>query len=63
MEIFVLIRATGPVLTSDKEKKNFILPTRLNFVVRRGKLRKYTLQNPQKYFESLPLLEVIRNVL
>ena len=43
-------RATGPVLTSDKEKKYVILPSTLNFAVRRGKLRIYTLQNPSEVF-------------
>ena len=38
-------RATGPVLTSVKEKKHVIPPTTLNFALRRGKLRIYTLQN------------------
>ena len=31
-------RATGPMLTSDNEEKHAILPTTLNFAVRRGKL-------------------------
>ena len=39
-------RATGPVLTSDKEKKYVVLPTTLSFAMRRGKLRIYTLQTP-----------------
>ena len=43
-------RATGPVLTSDKEEKHVFLPTALNFVVRRGKLGGYTLQNPKEVF-------------
>ena len=38
-------RATGPVLTSAKEGKHVILPTSLNFALRMGKLRIYTLQN------------------
>ena len=46
----LFIRATGPVLTSDKEEKHVILPTTLNFDVRRGKLRIYTLQNPPEVF-------------
>ena len=43
-------RATVPVLTSDKEEKHVILPTTFNFVVRRGKLRSYTLQTPPEVF-------------
>ena len=43
-------RATGPVLTSVKEEKDAILPTTLNFAVRRGKLRIYTLPNPPEVF-------------
>ena len=43
-------RATGPVLTSDEEEKPVILPTTLNFVVRREKLRSYTYQNPPEVF-------------
>ena len=43
-------RATVPVLTSDKEQKHIILPTTFNFVVRRGNLRSYTLQNPPEVF-------------
>ena len=34
------------MLTSDKEEKHLILPATLNFAVKRGKLRIYTLQNP-----------------
>ena len=45
-----LQRATVPVLTSDEEEKHVILPTTLNFVVRRGKLRRYTLKNPAEVF-------------
>ena len=45
-----LNRATGPMLTSDKEEKHAILPTTLNFAVRRGKLRIYTLPNPPEVF-------------
>ena len=45
-----LQRATGPVLTSDKEEKHVILPITLNFAVRRGKLKIYTLQNPSEVF-------------
>ena len=45
-----MYRATGPVLTSDKEEKHIILPTTLNFVVRKGKLKSYTLQNPPEVF-------------
>ena len=45
-----LVRATGPVLTSDKEEKHVILPTTIDFVVRRGKLRSYTLQNSPEVF-------------
>ena len=56
-------RATSPVLTSDKEEKRMILPTTLNFTVRRDKLRIYTLQNPLGYLESLSLLEATRKVL
>ena len=62
-DIDYFIRATGPVVISDKEEEHIILPTALNFVVRRGKLRNYTLQKPQRYSESLRLLEAIRNVL
>ena len=43
-------RATGLVLNSVKEEKHIILPTTLNFVVRRGKLRIYTLLNPLEIF-------------
>ena len=39
-------RATGPALTSVKAEKHVILPSTLNFAVRRGKLRIYTLQYP-----------------
>ena len=42
--------ATGPVLTSVKEEKHAILPTTLNFAVRRGKLRIYTLPYPPDVF-------------
>ena len=45
-------RATSPVLTSDKEEKRMILPTTLNFTVRRDKLRIYTLQNPPEVFSK-----------
>ena len=55
-------RATGPVLTSDKEENHVVLPTTLNFVVRRGKLRSYTLKKTPRYSESLRL-GAIRNVL
>ena len=44
------LRATVPVLTSDKEEKDVILPTTLNFVVRKGKLRSYTLQKHPEVF-------------
>ena len=43
-------RATVPVLTSDKEENHVILHTTLNFIVRKGKLRRYTLQNPPEAF-------------
>ena len=43
-------KANGPVLTSGKEEKHVILPITLNFVVQRGKLRSYTLQNPPDVF-------------
>ena len=43
-------RATGSVLTSDKEEKHAILPTTLNFAVRRGKLRISTLLTPSEVF-------------
>ena len=49
-EANVFARATGPVLTSDKEEKQVILLTTLNFAVRRGKLRIYTLQNHLEVF-------------
>ena len=48
--IFKFSRATGPVLTSVREKKYVILPNTLNFVVRRGKLKSYTLSNPPEVF-------------
>ena len=32
----IVARATGPVLTSDKEEKQVILPTTLNFAQRRS---------------------------
>ena len=51
------VRATGPVLTSDKEEKPDILPTTLNFTVRRGKLRIKILQTPLKViWKFSPLL-------
>ena len=40
----------APVVTSDKEEKHVILPTTLNFPVRSGKLRIYTLQNSPEVF-------------
>ena len=43
-------RATGLVLTSVKEEKHVILPTTLNFVLKKGKLRIYTLQNTPEVF-------------
>ena len=43
-------RATGPFLTSVKEENHVILPTTLNFAVRRGKLWIYTIQNPSEVF-------------
>ena len=43
-------RAWVLVLTSVKEEKHVILPTTLNFVVRRGKLGIYTLLNPPRIF-------------
>ena len=43
-------RTTGPGQTLDKEEKHGILPTTLNFAVRRGTLRIYTLQNPPEVF-------------
>ena len=46
----VIARANGPVLTSDKEKKHFILLTTLNYAVRRGKLRIYTFHNLSEVF-------------
>ena len=46
----VLPRATGPVLTSDKVEKHIILPTTLNFAVRRGKIGIYTLNNRSEVF-------------
>ena len=47
--------ATVPVLTSDKEEKHGILPTTLNFVVRRGKLRSYILQKtPEVFWKFAP---------
>ena len=45
-ELLYSARATGPVLTSDKEEEHIILPTTLIFVVKRGKLKRFTLQNP-----------------
>ena len=36
------------MLTSDKEEKYVILPTTLNFAVKMGKLRIYTLKNPSE---------------
>ena len=53
--------ATGPVLTSVKEEKQAIIPTTLNIAVKRGKLRIYTLPNPLRFSESLPLLEATAN--
>ena len=44
------VRATGPVLTSDKKEKHVILPTTVNFAVRRGKIRIYTPQNHPEIF-------------
>ena len=49
-EVYFISRATGPVLTWDKEEQRIILPTTLNFAVRRGKLRIYTLQHPNEVF-------------
>ena len=46
----LFLRTTGPVLTSDKEEKQGILSTTLNFAVRRGKLSTYTLQKPPEVF-------------
>ena len=43
-------RATGLVLTSDKDEKHVILTTTTNFAVRRDKLKFYTLQNPLEVF-------------
>ena len=43
-------RATGLVLTSVMEEKHVIFPTKLNSVVRMGKLRTYTLLNPHEIF-------------
>ena len=45
-----LVGATSLVLTSVKEGKHVIVPTTLNFVVRRGKLRIYTVLNPPEIF-------------
>ena len=42
-----IARAIGLVLTSVKEEKHDIFPTTFNFVMRRGKLRIYTLLNPR----------------
>ena len=53
-------RATGPVLISDKEEKHVILPTILNFDVRRGKLRIYTFQNPSDVFWKFAPPEVYK---
>ena len=58
-----ITRATDPVLTSDKEEKQIILHTTLNFVWEGENSGVIFSKTPQSYSESLPLLEVIRNVL
>ena len=50
MDRGLFLRATGPVLTSDKEEKSVFMPTTLNFAVRRSKLRIYTLQKVPEIF-------------
>ena len=42
-------KATGPVLTSEKEEKYVTIPTTFHFAVRRGKLRMYTIQNSPEF--------------
>ena len=50
MDVTLNPRATSIVLTSVKEEKHVSLPTALIFVVKRGKLRIYTLLNLPEIF-------------